>query len=392
MTANAGVLLAKVIRREPEALGRAVAQGAETLFGRRASVELLKVGGPSLAALFGGRRLFVFPLRDERAAVCPAFLTMDATAAVRCAAACASLPSTQVKMLLASGAVPNPLRQALGQAASALCAAASAVVRARKPQAAELLRGPVCKEIAVGPWPALLVQFSPRAPWEIVACRLIVAGEKCGAILFAASDGRRADTTGESADTAAASGEGAATAPVGDGPVRTSRPKSEAPPDRYTTGGCTSAARPDNRAPQSNNSPPQSDNSPPQARAAQTCVLVMGQPTDPATAWLETSLKEAGTCVLAGVAALVRSGRHPDALFVVSRSPTDLAARLASALAGGRPAMVVACSDWPTQDMVVAARNAGVDEFLVLPAATERLRSILDRALAPEETAGDRNR
>ncbi len=375
MTANAGVLLAKVMRREPEALARAVAQGAETLFGRRASVELLKPGGPTLAALFGGRKLFVFPLRDDRGAACPAFLTMDSTAAVRCAAACASSSTAQVKMLLASGAVPNSLRQALGQAASALCAAASAVVRARKPEAAELRRGSVCKEMAVGPWPALLVQFSPRAPWETVACRLIVAGENCGAVLFAASDGRRADATDESADTAAPSGECAATAPVDDGPVRASRPKSEAIPDPNTAGGCTAAVGPDDPA-------RRADDAPAQPGATQPCVLVMGQPTDPATAWLETSLKEAGTSVLAGIAALVRSGRHPDALFVVSRSPTDLAARLASALAGGRPAMVVACSDWPTRDMVVAARNAGVDEFLVLPTAPERLRSILDRALA----------
>lgn len=362
MTANPAVLLAKVMRREPESLARAIAQSVQAIFGQSASVELLKEGGASLAALFGGRKLFVFPLRDDQGVRSPAFLALDAAAAIHCAGASASLRPAQIETLISSGALPNTMREALGNVASLLCAAASMVVRTRIPEAFELRRGPVCKEITVGPWPALLAEFGRRTPWEIVACRLIVAGADCGALLFAASDGRH-DATGDVVAAAGAPVECAETVPIDDTLTRVLRAKGQPAP----------APTP----------PPTTGQGAPDRAPAAACVLVMGPPTDPATTWLEKSLAEAGAQVLQGIAALVRSGRQPAALFVVSRSPTDLAARLASALAGGRPDIVVACSDWATQDMVVAARNAGVDEFLVLPAPSERLRSILDRTLAP---------
>ena len=77
-----------------------------------------------------------------------------------------------------------------------------------------------------------------------------------------------------------------------------------------------------------------------------------------------------------------------EVLFVVSRSPTDLLVRLRSLAAPPlRPALVVACSDRPTRDLVVAARNGHADSFLVLPTTREKLAALLAQAPEPAGTS-----
>jgi AmiR/NasT family two-component response regulator len=73
-----------------------------------------------------------------------------------------------------------------------------------------------------------------------------------------------------------------------------------------------------------------------------------------------------------------------DVAIVISRSATDLEARIrAIAESDAPPALVVAASDLPKPELVKAASKAGVGGFLVLPASSAQLKGLLARVPEP---------
>ncbi len=112
-------------------------------------------------------------------------------------------------------------------------------------------------------------------------------------------------------------------------------------------------------------------------------VRMVGRPGDPAQVALADVVEALGGRVLQMHQNSLLAD-PPAAVFVVSRSPSDLRARMETIAADDeRPALVVACSDRPTRDLVLTARQSGASDFLVLPTTRERLVAVLAKALQP---------
>ncbi len=426
MKQSPAAIFAKIIRRDPDAVARVLAENVQALVGGKVDMQLVPRNGPEFGQLFGGRDLYVFPIEDHHGTPFPSLLAFDLEAAVYSGGAFSLMGPEQIKEVLSSGEIPEILHDSVGEVANIICGAAVHMIRNRVAEAPQFRRGAAFAKKSVGPWPALLAEFGPRVPWEIVACRLAVEGEARGAIFFAASDGLKGRVTKE--EIIAVAGPGPEPEPVAadddedDIPLvaddeddadadaaMESAPPAPVPPiarkkqedkaaktaggDAHADGNSSSDGDndgdsggddDDDDGDEDFDAPPKKAFAP--AGEAPTNealdglrVLVTGHPADPAAAALRSTLEGTGVRVLPAFTAPAQDGAPPDALFVVSRSPVDLRIRLERVPRGRRPPLVVACSDRPTRDLVMAARTAGADDFLVLPTTVERLRGLLGR-------------
>ena len=404
MKTSPATVFARIIRRDPDAVAKVLAENVEALVGSKVSLELVPREGPDFAALFGDRELYVFPIEDHHGNPFPSLMAFDMPAAVYSGGAFSLMGPEQLKEILKTGEVPEILHDSIGEVANIICGAAVHMIRGKVAEAPQFRRGAAFRRVRVGPWPALLAEFGPRVPWEIVACRMSLAGEERGTIFFAASDCEKGKISKEEIVAVAGPGPELESLPgwsddappeddiplsaQGDGVPEIPDESAVAPPPAREA---AAPAHPAHPAPPPQQQPPPRP-APPAPQAEPDAegppmeglrALVTGNPADPAAAALRSVLESVGLHVLPAFAPGQDQQAPPDAMFVVSRSPVDLKIRLERTPAGRRPGMIVACSDRPTRDLVVAARGGGAEAFLVLPATAERVRSILARLPAP---------
>lgn len=350
-------------------MAKMLAENVEALVGGQVNFDLIPKGSDEMASTFGGQSLYVFPIEDHHGNPFPSLLAFTFDAALYMGGAFSLMGPEQIKEILLSGEVPEILHDSIGEVANIICGAATNMIRMRVAEAPQFRRGAAFRRVETGPWPALLAEFGPRVPWEIACCRLSMGGEDRGAILFSASDLKEGQVTKEEIIAVA----GPDPNPP---PPELEEEEEEAVPE---------VPEPEMAAPPP---PPLSIDRPRIAEAASAPpegirVLVTGHPADPAAAGLRSVLEAAGLHVLPAFSSSSEQTAPPDAMFVVSRSPVDLSIRLERVPKGRRPAMVIACSDRPTRDLVVAARNAGADAFVVLPAIAERIWGLLNKLPTP---------
>lgn len=377
-------IFARIIRSDPDAVARLLAENVEALVGGKVTMELVPGNGPECAQLFGERELYVFPVEDSSGTPFPSLLAFDLEAAVYTGGAFSLMGVEQIKEVLGTGEIPEGLHDSIGEVANILCGAAVQMIRGRVAEAPQFRRGAGFQKKRVGPWPALLAEFGPRVPWEIVACRLSMNDESRGAIFFGASDGKTGRVTGEEIEAVAgpgpkpdwaaagqeAVGVDVAHAPEAGPEAQEDEERNFPPLEGNDDESSRAAAAPPPPRPAAGRAEPLSDS---------IRVLVTGNPADPQAAALRSALEATGVRLMPTLTVLTEQSHPPDALFVVSRSPTDLSIRLERVPQGRRPALVVACSDRPTRELVIAARANGADHFLVLPVGPERLRELLSR-------------
>ncbi|MBP7146494.1 MAG: hypothetical protein KBD01_03040 [Acidobacteria bacterium] len=372
-------ILARLLRSEAEAVLAAFAESLEALVGRKVDVEPLPAGNAEIPILFGDRELYVFPIEAQSGTTQPALLALDLPGAVYLGASLSLMGPEQVNEVLGSGEIPEILHDSIGEVANILCGGVAKIVRLRAPSGTpEFRRGPHFERRGVGAWPDLLSAFDPdpAAPWDVLGGRLSLAGADSGTFLWAASGRKRKAAAAEKADPAAATGSHPATEPRITAPQPIQQPAAPAPAPREA------AASPERRA----KPEPAPAASPQPWLPSALLVQVTGHPADAAVVGLRSVLDAAGASVLPSFSP-VTGAQGPGALFVVSRSPVDLKSRLESIAPGRRPPLVVACSDRPTRELVQAARAAGADDFLVLPAAVDRLATVLRRFISAEAPA-----
>ncbi len=348
-------ILARVLRSETEALAGLLRESLEALVGRPVQLEALPADHAELPGLFGGRELFVFPFVDADGGPLPMFLALDLPAAVATGAAFSLMNAEQAREVLASGEVPEVLRDAIGEVAGIVAGSAGKIVRSRAPEGTQAFsRGDDVRRLTPGAWPALVGEIDRGLPWDVLGFRLTIEGAESGALLLGSSDRSEGPirlAPGEDVDTNEVLAE-----EKGDGGA-----------ERVEPDGASAAA-----------SLPHDPASPMSEIPRGIKVQVVGNPSDRAMAALRATLAEAG-CQLLPVYSSGGAGQQASALFVVSRSPIDLRSRLESAIAKRRAGLVVACSDRPTIDLVRAARAGTADSFLVLPADRARLRYLFQR-------------
>jgi len=348
-------ILARVLRGEAGALAGLMRESLEAVVGRPVQLEVLPADHPVLSRLFGGRDLFVFPFVDGDGGPLPMFLALDRPAAVATASAFSLMNPGRVSEALASAEVPEVLRDALCGVAGIIAGTARRIVRSRAPAGTEFFRcGHDVRRITPGAWPALVGEIDHGVPWNVLGLRLTIEGTEAGALLLGSSDrweGPIGPGSGEDADTAEVPAENLA---IGGG--GRAEPVGAPPPFQLKD----ARTGPVPRIP----------------RVIE--VQVIGNPLDRAVAALRATLAEAG-CELLPADPARGAGLQPSVVFVVSRAPIDLRSRLESAIARHRAALIVACSDLPTIDMVRAARAGTADTFLVLPADRARLHHLLQR-------------
>jgi hypothetical protein len=349
-------ILADVLRGDAEALSGLLREALEALVGAPVRLAPLRAGHPELGARFGTRELFLFPCEDAEGEVLPMFLALDLPAAVATGGAFALMSPAQTRAVLASGEVPGALREAIGEVAGIVMRTIARLVRARAPRGtATFARGTQVRRLAPGPWPALVGVAGPARAWDVLGFGLTIDDAECGSLLLAASagDGR-------------------------EGPIRpipgTDLETTEIPQDDDTIDGSGRIGRPGAAPPV----PATECGAAPQAIPPGVRVEIAGDPSDRATATLRATLAEAGCSVLP-LGSAGRAGLQASVVFVVSRSSIDLRSRLEAASALRRPALVVACSDRPTIELVRTARAGAADSFLVLPADRSRLGSLFQR-------------
>jgi hypothetical protein len=382
-------IFAKIIRKDPDAVARVLAENVEALVGGKVAMELVPRDAASFSPLFGERELYVFPIEDHHGTPFPALLAFDVPAAVYSGGAFSLMGAEQIKEVLESGEIPEILHDSIGEVANIICGAAVNMIRNRVAEAPQFRRGAGFRKATIGPWPALLAEFGPRVPWEIVACKLSMNGEDRGAIFFAASDGQTGKVTKE--EIIAVAGPGPEPEPepaaeddddvslIPEGPqAEEAVAEQPAPAPRAAAPAPAPAPAPVERPAPRVPVEPVSD-----AQLGSIRALVTGHPADPAAAALRSTLEAVGARVLPAFTIPTDQTAPPDAVFVVSRSPVDLSIRLERIPPARRPGLVIACSDRPTRDLVVVARNAGADDFLVLPALPDRLRSLFSRLPQP---------
>jgi hypothetical protein len=384
-------VFAKIIRRDPDAVARVLAENVEALVGGKVNMELVARDGPDFATLFGDRDLYVFPIEDHHGTPFPSLLAFDLPAAVYSGGAFSLMGAEQIKEVLNSGEVPDILHDSIGEVANIICGAAVHMIRGKVAEAPQFRRGANFRKTHVGPWPSLLAEFGPRVPWEIVACRLSMGGEDRGTIFFSASDGEKGRVTRDEIIAVAGPDPNPPEAPVEEEDVALdgSTPpaadgEQSAPASDLEQYDESEEEKDEQEAPPARRPTPPSAAAPGQDNNVSGMrALVSGHPADPAAAALRSSLEAIGVHVLPAFTIPTEQASAPDALFVVSRSPVDLSIRLERVAVTRRPAIVIACSDRATRDLVVVSRNAGADDFLVLPAVPDRLRGLLSKVPVP---------
>lgn len=411
------VICARILRNEPEAVVHMLAENIEALVGRKVTGQLLAWDGQEIAKAFGEKSLYIFPIEDFQATSMNAFLVMDLSSAVHTGASFSLMGPEQVKEVLYKNEIPEILHDSIGEVANIICGAVANFIRMRAPSGApEFRRGTNFRKIEAGPWPDMLRQYDPAIPWDLAAGTLSLEGEPIGAILLGSSGGKKGriclgreegvinEAAGDDpqyvdgipdpeaeipkegaespADGSISAEEPASTGGQTEGAVRKAQaaPKPAAhTPAIKPAARKTVVSRPEARPP-SGPTPPAHE--PTQALPPGVVVQINGQPADPAFIGLRVSLESLGAQILPVYA----TGSPKDqaaALFVVSRSAVDLASRLDTASRSPfRPGLIIACSDRPTHDLVVASRRAGASTFIVLPAHPSRLFDLLGN-LAP---------
>ncbi len=435
MAEDATRLFTKLIREEPEVILQILAENVGSLVGAEVEITPIHEDQDQLEGALGNRDLYFFPITDHQENRTTALLLMDLPAAVHAGAAFALMGPEQVEEVLETGEVPDILHDSIGEVANVICGAAANVIRERSGQAPEFRRAADFRKVSAGPWPAILADIDGDVPWEFVAGRLSLKGEDRGVILFAGSDrergtitpemireaGAKAGGTGEGrkaspgegeavpAASAAegAGGDGEAAAEAGAGPggspaegaaVGPGTAGKDAEPgagEPAAGAGGAAAARPSGGAPAEAGEPgsgtgPAGEEEKAAAPTASgldpssSRISLSAQPADPAAVALRKTLLEVGV----HVPPLYRPGgtvpRKSDAVIIVTRSPTDLRLRAERIRAIGQTeGAIVAASDHPTRELVLAAREAGAAAFLVLPATPRKVRELLARLPRP---------
>ncbi len=354
--------LATLMRDESESLLKVLAENVEALVGQSVEFTRAELDSKELAQAFGSAQVYIFPVEDHQSQPLPSLLAIDLPGAVHLGAAFSLMGPEQIREVLDSGEVPEILHDSIGEVANILCGAAVNLLREKLPEAPEYRRGAEFELAETKPWPGLFGRSNGNIPWDIVAGQLKIGGEDKGWMLLGASDqisgAISAKQILEASGTPAVDAAGSA-----DADSAAAAPASAS--ESAAEGATESAA--------------------PAASALPTLpegmkVHLSAHPADPGAFQLRKLLDDAGLVVqpahghTAGI----------EALFVISRSPTDLRVRLASHTGGSRrPPLLVAASDRPTKQLVIVARAAGVDNFLVLPTSVEQLAALFESVAQP---------
>lgn len=371
------------MREESEKLLSVLAENVEALVGQSVEVRQVSADSEEMAKVFGGQKLYCFPVEDHQSAPLPSMLVMDIPAAVHTGAAFSLMGQEQVKEVLDSGEIPEILHDSIGEVANILCGAAVNVLRETMPEAPEYRRGSEFKVMEAPPWPGLLAEVDDSHPWDLVGGIVLIDGEERGGLLLASSD--RSEGMISSAEIIAAAGGSSETDDLdtsdsaGEASAQGTKPAAgdgESPAAANSQRFTTREAEDDvgnERIGEEQTAESTGTSAtaqiPPGMKIHITC-----HPADPGARALKTLLEEAGAKVLMATPACA----NVEVLFVISRSPTDMKIRLKSlANPARRPALVIACSDRPTRDIVVAARAGLVDHFVVLPTNAEMLAELV---------------
>jgi hypothetical protein len=337
----------------------------EALTGQSVEIRAFEGGDDEIGKRFAGRRIYLFPIEDHASNGIPALLALDFGGAVHAGAAFSLMGAGQIKEVLTSKEVPEILHDSIGEVANILCGAALDFVREHADENPEFRRGDTFELVRAGPWPDILDRVAKNIDWQLAGGRLVLDGEEKGAILFAAGEPRaeQPDEDG-SAKTGAAA----------DGPQASAEEASPAPAEADGDGE-------EEDSQQARESAAGAAGGPHDSEFRGLRVTLACHPADTNALRLREQLCSLG-------AEVSWSGAGSDAVdvaVVISRSPTDMEARVRTLRDGeSPPRLVVGSSDRPTRDLVVAARKSGVGGFLVLPTSSAELRELLGRVPAAE--------
>ena len=312
--------LATVLFGRPEKLRSSLEDTLSALVGEKVACEPYTAGDSALADAFGDATFFVAPLGEGGFDDTAGLMALDRRAAIRCGGALAMLSAAELSSLSDETELPEKVAGSLNEVCALLVGALSKMSRPAGLEGhPELVSGGEVVSRAVGSWPEI-VSVLGEDPEPLVAAFGLAIGEKAAGVLLVATSG----------DAEAGTGGGTRPETLDGAPVR-----------------------------------------------------FLGRPGDPAQVSLGELLEALGARVLP-MHSSEPSPETPVAAFVVSRSPADLRVRMESLGAdGGRPTLVIACSDRPTRDLVLTARQAGADDFLVLPTSRDRVLFLMARALQP---------
>lgn len=387
-------VLARLMREEGEKLLDSLAQNLEALLGHPVKLEAIDPRDEAVSQSFGGAPVYVFPIEDQQSHPLPSLLAIDFGGAVNAGAAFSLMGAEQIEEVLSSKEIPETLHDSIGEVANVLCGAAVNVLRDLLPEDPDYHRGSHFELVEAAAWPGLLSRVDASLGWDLVAARLLIDGEKKGALVLAASAGAEGMIRPEEI-AAAASVDSEATDPPpeaadadsvsADPEVAPSPAAAVDPPEvresKAEDGGAASRMSGEamDEAGEKADTGENAGTGPCQGLSAQLAA----HGADAGALGLRSLLEKCGVTVRSAQTSEAQS----DALFVVSRSPTDMVIRLESlARPPQRPSLVIACSDRPTRDMVVAARSAGVDAFLVLPTTRDKLTELLAKIPSPAAT------
>jgi hypothetical protein len=331
---SATEVLAGIIVNDPDRVLNDLAESLAALVGVSVSIEPVATDPSSLAPIFGDKQVCLFRIEDQQGAAIPACVALDLPGAVGTGGALIMMTPDAIAETLTTQKIPDTLHDSIGEVAKTIVSTLGQVIGKQSGNTPELRRAEI-RQIEAGTWPGLLQDLDKSAQWLMVAGKIKFAEEEKGTILIA--------TSGASPAEAKAGAETVESAAV--------RPRA---PSGAPTGAIPAGLK----------------------------VQVAGFPADSSAVSLRETLEALGVVVLPMHAGL--STQQPEVIFVVSRSHTDLKLRLGAINASGRrPAVVIACSDRPTREIVWTSRKNSADHFLVLPADLDRLRALLEGVLLP---------
>lgn len=378
----------------------------EALTGQSVEIRPLDPSSGDLGKRFGSRQLYLFPIADHASNPLNALLALDFSGAVHTGASFSLMGAEQVKEVLSSKQVPEILHDSIGEVANILCGAALDYVRENSDENPEFRRGDEFELIRAKPWPDLLERVGTGVEWQVIGGELLIDGEEKGALLLAAGEQAEAseDTSGETTqEPARAAGSGVATVSTGQadadgvaaseadsaGPEGSSQDSaSAAEGGSVSAGGVETGADDAGTAPRAAGegtdaapaAPTASSSAPSAEELRDLHVALACQPADPNALRLRDQLED----LVAQTSWLSGSDGGAEVVIVISRSATDLEARVRSIASGeSPPPLIVGCSDRPTRELVMAARRAGVGAFLVLPTGSSQLKEVLARVPQP---------
>lgn len=348
--------LSGILTSDPERIFNDLAENVAALVGVAVSIQPLASDAGTLGPIFGNKSVYLFPIEDQSGSAISALVAMDIPGAACTGGALIMMPADAIKQVLQTQKVPEMLHDSVGEVANIIVGAMQQVIGKDLGGTADLRRGASFRQIKPGKWPALLHEIDKSGEWAAAAGKILFEQDEKGTILLACV-GAAASDAGTASSTKVTGGHAAV-------------------PDAAPAAGTTTASP---EAQHAAHGPLGAGDL--SAVAAGLKVQVAGFPADSAAVALRSTLEHFGVRTLAMHAGL--STHQPDVMFVVSRSHIDLKLRLGAISASGRrPTLLIACSDRPTREIVMAARQESADDFLVLPADLERLRAILSRAPA----------